>query len=44
MRLGEVGQHLGEQLERDQEAVQRIVVELVGARENIVEHGLSCST
>ena len=38
MHLGHVGEHLGEQFQPDQKAVQRIVVQLVAARENILEH------
>ena len=37
MRLGQVRHHLGEQLEPDQEAVERIVVEFVAAAEEIVK-------
>ena len=37
MRLGQVRHHLGEELEADEEAVQRIVVEFVAAAEEIVE-------
>ena len=38
MRLGQVAHHLGEQLQSDEEAVQRIVVEFVAAREDFIEH------
>ena len=35
MRARQVGHHLGEQLEGDERAVQRVVVELVGAAEDV---------
>src|SRR5262249_48828334 len=37
VRLRQIGQHFGEQLESDQEAVQRVFVEIVAAPENIFE-------
>jgi len=37
MRLRQIGQHLGEELEPDQKTVQRIFVEIVSAPENAVE-------
>ena len=37
MRFGQIAHHLGEQLQADQEAVQRILVKLIAAPENVVE-------
>src|SRR5262249_25630319 len=34
MRFRQIGQHLGKELESDQEAVQRVLVEIVAAPEN----------
>ena len=37
MRLRQVGKHLGEKLETDQEAVQRVFVQIIATAENAVE-------
>ena len=38
MRLGQPRHHLGEELQPDQEAVQRVVVQFVAAAKELVEH------
>ncbi len=37
MPVRQIGHHFGEQLQRDQERLQRIVGELPAAREDVVE-------
>ena len=40
MSAGQIGHQLRQHLEPDEKAMQRILVELVGAREDLVEEGV----